>query len=80
VIDGVTGCRFAEGNPEALARVLCRVAAMPAAERTSLVERARRKYEQSHTDHVMLDLYQAEYDRLAPHAQRPARRYLRAVR
>ena len=80
VTDGITGCRFAEGNVEALARVLLAIAARPEADRRAVVERARRRYEQSHTWRGMLEAYDAEYRVVAPDAHaRPARRHLRAV-
>ena len=79
VTDGVTGCRFAEGNVESLARVLQVLAARPDAERRAIVERARRRFEQAHTLRGMLEAYDAEYRVVAPESARPARRHLRAV-
>jgi glycosyltransferase involved in cell wall biosynthesis len=80
VTDGITGCRFAEGNVESLARVLRALAERSAADRQAVVERARRRYEQSHTLRGMLDAYDAEYQIVAPEARsRPPRRHLRAV-
>jgi glycosyltransferase involved in cell wall biosynthesis len=80
VTDGITGCRFAEGNVESLARVLRALADRPDADRGAVVERARKRYEQSHTLRGMLDAYDAEYQIVAPEARsRPPRRHLRAV-
>lgn len=80
VIDGVTGFRFAEGNVESLARVIQIVAGKTEADRTAVIERARRRYEQSHTLRGVLDAYEQEYQVAAPGLQlRPVRRHLRAV-
>lgn len=80
VTDGVTGYRFAEGNVESLSRVIQSVAERPDADRRTVVERARRRFEQSHTLRGMLDAYDAEYHVVAPDARsRPVRRHLRAV-
>lgn len=80
VTDGVTGARFAEGNVESLARVLLGIADRSDADRRAVLERARRRFEQSHTLRGMLESYEAEYRVVAPDANvRPARRHLRAV-
>lgn len=80
VTDGVTGRRFAEGNVDSLARVLQHIARQSDAERSAVVERARRRYEHMYTLGNMLELYEAEYAVAAPQAERrPGRRQLRAV-
>ena len=79
VTDGITGCRFAEGNAEALARVIQAIAQRPDADRRAVIERARRRYEQSHTLQGMLETYDAEYHVVAPARSRPVRRHLRAA-
>jgi glycosyltransferase involved in cell wall biosynthesis len=79
VIDGTNGCRFAEGNVDALARVIRTLADRLDADRLAMVERARRRYEQVHTLQGMLEAYDAEYQIVAPEAARPGRRHLRAV-
>lgn len=80
VTDGVTGYRFADGNVEALARVIRALADRPDAERGSVVERARRRYEQLHTLRGMLDAFDAEYHVIAPEASsRQSYRHLRVA-
>lgn len=83
VTDRITGCRFAEGNVESLARVLHAVRTRPDSDREAMVERARRRFEQLHTLQGMLEAYDAEYRIVAPEAQarsdRSGRRHLRAV-
>ncbi len=80
VIDGVTGARFAEGNVDALARSLHALAERTDADRRAVVERARRRYEQSHTLRGMLEAYEDEYHVVAPEIRsRPGRRHLRVV-
>jgi glycosyltransferase involved in cell wall biosynthesis len=81
VTDGVTGCRFAQDNPESLARVLAALTERPVADRDAVIERARRRYEQSHTLRGMLESYDSEYRIVAPEASpRPMRRQLRVIR
>lgn len=82
VTDSVTGLRFADGNVDALARVMHAAAERPLAERQAIIDRARRRYEQGHTLAAMLDAYELEYEVIAPEVQRSgrtSRRYLRAV-
>lgn len=80
VTDGITGGRFAEGNVDALARSLHALADRPDADRRAVVERARRRYEQSHTLRGMLEVYENEYHVVAPETRlRPGRRHFRVV-
>jgi glycosyltransferase involved in cell wall biosynthesis len=80
VTDGITGCRFAEGNGDSLVRAIQQLAGRSDADRQAVIERARRRYEQSHTWRGMLEAYDEEYRVIGPERQaRPARRHLRAV-
>lgn len=79
VTDRVTGLRFAEGNVDALVRVLQGVRTRPVSDRDAMIERARRKFEQMHTLRGMLEGYEAEYQVIAPEQTRSVRRHLRAV-